>query len=354
MSYLIDLIIYKSVSIIDAMKQLDKTAKKILFVVDENQVYKGTLTDGDIRRYILRTGKLEGTVLDACNTNSYYVKTGYDKNKVLEQMKEKDLKYVPVLDDKGLIVEFIVNEEKDYELKIETLKKIDTPVVIMAGGFGTRLEPFTKVLPKPLIPINDKTILEIIIEKFIEYGIDQIWLSVNYKAYIIKSYLSELDFPCNINYIQEDKPLGTIGSLYLLKSKINYDKLILTNCDTIIDVDLIDLLRFHENMNNDITIISSAINYKIPYGVCKISSEGILNDIEEKPNLNFLINTGMYVINTKLIDLIPENSTFHATDLIKKSIEEGFKVGVYPISESSWIDIGQWSEYRKALRELAI
>lgn len=354
MKSLTDLFIHKSVSIVEAMKQLDKTAKKILFVVDDDNLYLGTLTDGDIRRFIIKTGKLEGTAFDACNKNSYYVRTGYNKNEVLEEMKKKDFKYVPVLDDKGHIIEVLINEERDLGVKIKSLEKINIPVVIMAGGFGTRLEPFTKVLPKPLIPIHDKTVLEIIIEKFIEYGIDQIWLSVNYKAHIIKSYLTELNLPCNINYIQEDKPLGTIGSLYLLKGKLKSDQFILTNCDTIIDVDLIDLLRFHKNMNNDITIVSSAINYKIPYGVCRISSEGLLDDIEEKPNFNFLINTGMYVMNTQLIELIPEDTFFHATDLIKKAIQEGFKVGVYPISESSWIDIGQWSEYRKALKELSI
>lgn len=354
MKELSDLIINKSASIIDAMNQLDKTGKKILFVVDDNKSYIGTLTDGDIRRYILKTGKLDGKVIDACNLNSFYVKTGYNKDEVLKYIKEKDIKFVPVIDDKGLIVELLVNEEKDSTIKISTTRRINIPAIIMAGGFGTRLEPFTKVLPKPLIPIGDKTVLEIIIQKFIEYGVEVIWLSVNYKAYIIKSYLAEQNLPCKIEYIQEEKPLGTIGSLYLLKGKIEANTFILTNCDTIIDIDYLDLLRFHEDMNNHITVVTSAINYRIPYGVCKITDGGILVSIEEKPSLNFLVNTGMYVINTELIRLIPENEFYNATDFIKDAINNGYKVGAYPISENSWIDVGQWSEYKKALERFNI
>lgn len=348
-----ELIINKSATIIEAMKQLDKTAKKILFVVDDEK-YMGSLTDGDVRRYILKTGKLDGLVLDACNKDSYYVKIGYNKNDVLEYMKKKDLKYVPVIDDNGFILELLLNADKESNLKINLLKKLNIPVVIMAGGFGSRLEPFTKVLPKPLIPIGEKTILEIIIDKFIDYGVNYVWLSVNYKSDIIKSYLSEQNLPCTINYIQEDKPLGTIGSLYLLKNKLDSELFILTNCDIIIDIDYLDLVEFHKKMENDVTIVSSAITYKIPYGVCRIKDGGILQNIEEKPDLNFLVSTGMYVINSKLVDIIPKNSFYNATDFIEKSISEGFKVSVYPISENSWIDIGQWDEYKKAIGRLSI
>lgn len=348
-----DLIINKSVSILEAIKQLDKTAKKILFVVDDNGVYIGSLSDGDIRRYILKRGSLDGCVLDAVNRNSFYVKTGYDRKKVLDYMKKKDIKFVPVVNDEGIIVEFLINEEISVDIKTAPLKKIDIPVVIMAGGFGTRLDPFTRVLPKPLIPIGDKTVLEIIIEKFLDYGIEEIWLSVNYKAYIIKSYLSEINLPCKINYIQEDKPLGTIGSLYLIKGKIKSDKFILINCDTIIDVDYFDLLEFHISMRHDITMISSAVKYTVPYGVCKIK-DGLLEDIEEKPSFNFLVNTGMYLINAELLSLIPKNQPYNATDFVKEAINRGFKVGIYPISEDAWIDIGQWQEYKKAIERLKI
>lgn len=348
-----DLIVNKFTSIVDAMKQLDKIAKKILFVVDDDKSYIGSLTDGDIRRFILKTGNLDGTVLDVCNKSSFYVRTGYNKNDALEYMRKNDINYAPVIGEKGLIVEFLINEDKEHSLKIKVLNKIDLPVVIMAGGFGTRLEPFTKVLPKPLIPIGDKTILEIIIDKFINYGVENIWLSVNYKSYIIKSYLAEQNIPCRIEYIQEERPLGTIGSLYLLKGKIKTDKFLLTNCDIIIDIDYFDLIEFHKKMNNDITIVVSAINFKIPYGVCKIK-DGILSDIEEKPTFNLLVNTGMYIINTDLLALIPDNQFYNATDFIKEARKRNFKVGIYPISENSWIDIGQWSEYKKAIERLSI
>lgn len=347
-----ELLIDKNSTIIDALKQLDKTARKILFVVDDNKLI-GSLTDGDVRRYILKSGLLEGKVEEVCNKNTFKVKVGFDKNKVIEEAKRFDIKFIPVVTENEEFVELIHIEEFTGVSKVQSFIPLDIPVIIMAGGFGTRLDPFTKVLPKPLIPIGEKTILEIIMEKFYEYGISEFWISLNYKAYIIKSYLAELNLPYSIKYVQEDKPLGTAGSLYLLKGQINKEDFILTNCDTIVDIDYIDLFRFHKKNRNDITIISSAQEFKIPYGVCEIHN-GEFYRIIEKPEVRYLVNTGMYVIKTELLELITNNQFFHATDLIQKAKDNKRKISIYPISGDSWIDIGQWDEYKKTLERVKI
>lgn len=348
-----ELLIHKDKTILDALKQLDQTAKKILFLIDENSKLIGSLTDGDVRRYILKTGTIEGKVSDVCNRETFKCFIGEDRKKIIEEAKNLNIKYIPVVSDINEIVEIIILEETDVESKIATLKPLNIPVVIMAGGFGTRLEPFTRVLPKPLVPVGEKTLLEIIMEKFYQYGISEFWLSVNYKAYIIKSYLSELNLPYQINYIQEDKPLGTAGSLYLLKEKIKSESFILTNCDTILDIDYFSLLDTHNKQKNDITMVVSAQEFKIPYGICEIS-DGEVVDIKEKPSIKNLVNTGVYVINTNIIKLIPDNQFFNATDLIIKAKQNGKTVKIYPVSGDSWIDVGHWEEYRKALERIKI
>lgn len=349
-----DLIINKNRTIIEAMKQLDDTAKKILFVIDSTNSFIGTLTDGDIRRYILKNGNLNDIIEFACNKNCYYVYTGFDSTKVKDQIRKKGIQYVPVVDKEKKLVEIIFNEEKVNQLSIKTIKNISIPVIIMAGGFGTRLEPFTKVLPKPLVPVGDKTILEHIIDKFLQYGVSYFWISINYKANVIKSYFSELPYDNIIGFIEEDKPLGTAGSLYLVKNKIKEDCFILTNCDILIDVDFYDIFYFHRLNKYDITLVVSAQTFKIPYGVCEIKEGGLLNNIKEKPEYHFLISTGIYLINTEILNIIPDNEFFNATDLLKLAKDKGFKIGVYPVSPNCWTDIGQWEEYKKTLEKFKL
>ena len=238
--------------------------------------------------------------------------------------------------------------------QIKTVKdKINIPVIIMAGGKGTRLDPFTRVLPKPLIPVGDKTIVEIIIDKFLVYGANTFFLSVNHKANIIKSYFEDLTLSYYLYYIEENSPLGTAGSLKLIQNKIS-ENIFVTNCDILVDADYFDLSVFHKSNNYSITIVASLKHFNIPYGVCEINDGGALKKIIEKPEYNFLVNTGMYVLKSEVLNLIPSDKAFDMTDLINAVTFSGGKVGVYPISEKSWIDIGEWSEYRKALEALKI
>jgi dTDP-glucose pyrophosphorylase len=349
-----DILITKTANVKEAMKQLDKTAEKILFVVEENNKLIGSLTDGDIRRWILKDGDLSAKVSDVCFTGTYFVYTDYDLETVKKEILERKIVYVPVVNKEKHIIEFIVWDSLfDNKIIRKPKEKLNAEVVIMAGGKGTRLDPFTRILPKPLIPIGDKSILEIIIEKFTDYQVNEFYVSVNHKAKIIKSYFEEIQPDYVINYLYEEKPLGTIGALKQLEGIISRE-IILTNCDIIIDADYLDLLKHHKDQDNDITIVASLKHYNIPYGICEIKNGGILISIKEKPEYDFLVNTGMYVINPEILKYIPNDSFYNATDLIERLIKDKRKIGIYPVSENSWIDTGEWVEYKNALKRMEI
>ncbi len=348
------ILIDKSASVKDAMKQLDKTAEKILFVVEGTNKLIGSLTDGDIRRWILKDGKLTEQVNNICFKGTFFVSENYKIEDVKEEIITRKIVYVPVVNEEKEIIEFLIWDKIfDGKIKRKIKEKLNIPVVIMAGGKGTRLDPFTRILPKPLIPVGDKTILELIIEKFLEYQVEHFYLSVNHKANIIKSYFEELNPEYKLDYLYEDKPLGTVGALKQLEGKIK-DNLILTNCDIIIDADYSDLYNHHVQNNNDITLVASVKHYNIPYGICEIENGGTLIEIREKPEYDFLVNTGMYVLNSDILQYIPKNEFFHITHLIEKIKKIGKKVGVYPISENSWVDTGEWIEYKKAVEKFKI
>ena len=348
------ILINKDLTVKDAMKQLDKTAEKILFVVEEDNKLVGSLTDGDIRRWILSEGSLNDEVKNVCYKNTYAVPMNHNLENVKKEILEKKIVYVPVIDKNKKIVEFLIWDNLfDGKIKRRPKEILDIPVVIMAGGKGTRLDPFTRILPKPLIPIGDKTILEIIIDKFLEYQLNHFYISVNHKAKIIKSYFEELNHEYELTFLFEDKPLGTVGALKQLEGKISKE-ILLTNCDIIIETDFIDLLKYHRVNENGITIVASVKHYKIPYGICEIENGGTLLSIKEKPEFDFLVNTGMYILNSDILEYIPNNEFFHATHLIEKIKAENRKIGIYPISEDSWIDTGEWVEYKKAIEKLKL
>ena len=337
-----------------AMKQLDVTAEKILFVVDNETELIGSLTDGDIRRWILSGGGLEEGIKNVFNRKPIFLTSDSDIDAVKECMIGSKIVCVPLVDEKGHIIKLLFwNEVFEDGINQKTQTRITIPVVIMAGGKGTRLDPFTRILPKPLIPIGDKSIIEIIIDKFLDYDIKHFYISVNHKSRIIKSYFEELEPNYALSYIYEEQPLGTAGSLKFLEGKID-GSFIVTNCDIIIDADYAELVEFHHKNNNDLTLVASLKHYNIPYGICEIENGGVLIKITEKPELSFLVNTGMYVLKAETLKHIPEKEFFHITHLMDKIKESGGKVGVYPISEKSWIDTGEWVEYKKALEHFKI
>ncbi|MCS7244075.1 MAG: sugar phosphate nucleotidyltransferase [Candidatus Calescibacterium sp.] len=341
---------YKS-TIMQTLDKLNRIKNKSLIVVDDENRIIGTLTDGDIRRYILKTGKIEGKALDACCKNPIISDKNYNKIEILQKMKSQNIKIIPVIDENKKVVEILVNE--DDKIKTKVLKQLKTPVLIMAGGRGKRLDPITQIIPKPLIPLEEnKTIIEIIMEKFAEYGTKEFWISLNYKSSLIKNYLSSLKLPYRIRYIQENKPLGTAGSLSLIRNKIKSENLIINNCDIIVEIDYSNLIEFHEKNHNDITIVGCIKNYKIPYGKLEIEKGGIIKKINEKPELNIIINTGLYIIKTELINNLKPNNFLNMNDFIEDCIKQKRKVILYPIHENQFIDIGEWDKYKKAIESI--
>ena len=341
-------------SLRQAMRQLEETEKKILFVIDEWERLAGTITDGDIRRWILSDGNIGDTVESACNKTPLTISDVFDMDEVKKLMIERKINCIPVVTKDQYIIDVLFWDRVFRDTpEVKQKSKLDIPVVIMAGGKGTRLDPFTKILPKPLIPIGDKSVLEVIIESFLDYEVDQFYLSVNHKAKIIKSYFEELNPPYSLEYIDEKKPLGTAGSLKYLEGKFS-GSFIVTNCDIIIKTDYDELYSYHISSDNDITVVASVKNYNIPYGICEIKNGGALTKLKEKPEYNFLVNTGMYVVKPEVLRHIPEDTFFHFTDLINAVQEKNGKVAVFPINESGWLDTGEWAEYKKAIEQFSM
>ena len=332
------------------MKALSQSGQKCLVIIDKKNTLLGTLTDGDVRKAILKGADINSTIENIYQSKPLVLeKNKFRPDEVKQLFAKNKFDLIPVVDKKGELKN-ILYKESILNNGINGLKKkLYVPVIIMAGGKGTRLEPFTKILPKPLIPVHEKPIIEHIIEKFTEIGCTNFHLTVNYKSKILKAYFEELHTEYQLNFVEEDEPLGTAGSLRLLDHKFINKPFFVTNCDIIIKADYSNLYSFHKQGGYDITLVASAKEYVIPYGTCELNSDGYLSHINEKPKYNFLINTGLYVLNPDVLELIPEKKIYHITNLIKDAKNKGKKVGVYPIDDDSWIDVGQWTEYQKTI-----
>lgn len=326
-------------TVIDTIKQLDKGAKKVIFVV-EDDVLVGAVTDGDIRRWILKNGDLSAPVTEIMNRKPIYVYE-YQRAHANNLLKEHQLQAIPLINKEHKIIDVIFLSDifKKHDRKT-IAEDIDCPVVIMAGGKGTRLYPYTKVLPKPLIPIGDLTIIERIINQFKEFRCNEFYITVNYKKNMIKAYLEDKIDDYRIKYVEEEKFLGTGGSLYLLKDVLA-GSFFVSNCDILVEADYAEILKYHKENGYKITMVTSLKNYVIPYGVVEIEEGGSIKQMLEKPEFNFHVNTGLYVLESEVLKDIPENEFYHITDLINMYIKKGEKVGIYPVTENRWMDMGE-------------
>jgi len=342
--------IHPNITIRQAMKTLDKTAKKCLLVVDDSNKLLGTLTDGDLRRSILAGMKFSEDIASCYQVEPTILFQGSYSNEEAKQMlRDKQLDLIPIVDEKRLVVDYVTWSSFGEGHKPKELS-LNVPVVIMAGGKGTRMEPFTKVLPKPLVPINEKPIIEHIIERFSDLGCKDFHLTINYKGRILKAYFEELSPEYSVSFVDEPQPLGTAGSLKFFQGEFTMPFFV-TNCDIIVKADYRKLYRFHTGNKYDITLVASAKEYIIPYGTCELNGGGHLSHINEKPRYEFLVNTGLYILNPGLLELIPENAIFHITHLIEIAKESGKKIGVFPIDDDAWVDVGQWAEYNNVINK---
>jgi len=350
---LTEILINSNATIKEAMKKLNIVSSQILFIVDVNNKFVGSLTDGDIRRSLLSGNTLDESVIKACNRNSYTISKDFNIDTIISEMKELDIVFAPVLNGSNEIINVFTLPESHKKVIKKSDVKLDIPVVIMAGGKGTRMAPFTNVLPKPLIPIGEKTIMEIIIDEFRVFGIDDFYITINYRGEMIQAYFNCIEKDYKVNYLKETDFLGTAGCLKYLPDDFA-GTFIVSNCDIIVKADYSDVLSYHKKSGAFLTVLSSIQHYTIPYGVIKFEHEGIVTGLEEKPEYSFCVNTGVYILEHECLKYIPEGEVFHMTHLMEALIKDGKKVITYPVNENEYSDIGQWEEYRKVINDMKI
>lgn len=344
------LIIQSSASIIEAMKQMDSVRHKSLLAFDKDKFYS-IVTIGDLQRAIIANYDLSTSISEVINVkDKQYAYSSESIEEIKRRMLQIRCEYMPVLDKEGNLVEVYSWYDLFPTVSAEDKRDpINLPVVIMAGGLGTRLKPLTNVLPKPLIPIGDKTILEEILDQFERIGCKNFYLSVNYKSDMIRYYLNHLEHKYCIEYFEEAKPLGTIGSVSLLKGNFS-TAFFVSNCDIIIDQDYREVYEYHQKNQNDLTILTAMKSISIPYGVIETGENGVMIGLQEKPEKTYMINTGVYLMNPSCINEIPQGEFFHITHLMERIKQRGGRIGCFPVSEQSWKDMGDWSEYLKVIR----
>lgn len=347
------LLIKGETTIKEAMKKLSETAEKILFVIDRENRLVGVVTDGDIRRGIVGDCQLTTPVKNIMKRNFIFLNTGcpdlYIRAK--ELMQKHRIERIPVVNDEGLLedviawIDYLDGETRNPEPTLQRNK-----VIIMAGGKGTRLDPFTKIIPKPLIPLGDKPIIEHIMGLFYKNGFHTFLLLVNYKKEMIKMYFSETRLPYTIELIEEHDYLGTAGGLSLIKNHIK-ETFIVTNCDTILEGDYADILEWHKQRKYFLTIVGSHKEITVPYGVLTINN-GKPVTIDEKPRYDLFINTGTYILEPDVFEFIDEDEALDMDKLISRiNGSHCDRIGIYPYW-GKWLDLGQWDEYRKSLKYL--
>lgn len=336
--------INENATIKEAMLTIDKDLIGGAFVVDDDKKIKGVITDGNIRRALLKGCSIDDSIKGIFNQKFKYVNKFVSKKKVKELMLKYKIRQVPVVDDEDKIVDlYFLDDLISYEEK-------DNYVFILAGGLGTRLRPLTDNIPKPMLKVGDKPILEHIIEQFKEYGYRNFIISLNYKGEIIEKYFGDGDrFEVNIEYVRETKRLGTAGSISLAKDKLT-KPFIVINGDILTGIDFDSILNHHISHDYDITVGSRNYEIKVPYGVM-VTNGDIITSLEEKPVYNFYINSGVYVVSERAIKYIPDNKMYNMTDLIEDLIRDNKRCGVYKITEY-WSDIGRIDDFKKANEDI--
>ncbi len=345
MERLQEICIEEGMQIGDAIRRLNAAGRKVLLVV-KNRKLAGVITDGDIRRWVLKKGSFQADVSELmCREPRVVYEDELERAK--EIMLRARIDMLPVLNRNDEVVEVVFIRDL-LEDTVGNYERVDIPVVIMAGGKGTRLKPYTTILPKPLMPIGAKTILERIMDSFRKNGCSHFLLTLNYKKNLIKAYFDEKGSGDNIEYIEEEDFYGTCGSLSLLKQKIQ-GTFFLSNCDVLLDIDYGKLYAYHMEKQNEITAVTSLKHFQIPYGIFETEKGGGIHKMVEKPEYNFQVNAGIYVMEANVLKDIPIGEVCQMNDLINKLLEQKRKVGAYPVTENCWSDMGEPAQMQKML-----
>lgn len=335
---------------INALKKINRLGGQSLIVVSNKKVLRGILSGADIRKAIMNhniTNDKINKIYNKKPTFLFYDEVKKKIKNIPRSIKKFDI--IPVIDRKTRTVIDIIDSQKINLVNIKKKKeKLNISVVIMAGGKGTRLMPYTSVLPKPLLPINQKPTINHIIDRFMLHSVKNFFVTLNYKSEILKTYLKDLSKINPIITIQEKKPLGTAGSLFLIKNKIKND-FFLANCDTIINENYSDIYQNHKIKKNDITIVTATKKFKIPYGVCDENEKSFV--MREKPEFKYNVNTGFYIISRKCLKVLKKKEYLDFNDFLLKCKKHNKKIGIYKIREKNWIDVGQMKEYKNNLNK---
>lgn len=343
---LTDYIVSPKETIKRTIEKMESNCLKAVAVVNDEGQIVGLFTNGDMRHYFLQGGSLQDDISKAMNTHPKVFKS---HNEIKLVKKKSPMVVYPLVDENNVLREMIYERTEQGNIISDILQNV--PLVMMAGGKGTRLYPYTKILPKALIPIGEIPISERIINRFYQFGCRKVYFILNHKGNMIKSYFDEIDRDYSVEYVTEKQFLGTGGGLFLVKDKIK-ETFILTNCDILINGDIECAYKTHIKDKNAITMICAMKTVTIPYGVVECGYDGTIETMKEKPSFSFLTNTGVYIVEPEVLDMLNGEEVIGMPDIVKRCLDEGKNVGVFPISENEWLDMGQIDEMHEMEKRL--
>jgi dTDP-glucose pyrophosphorylase len=331
-------------AIVQALEVIERGGIQIAFVVDQDRSLLGAISDGDIRRGLLHGVELGSSISEVMKKNPVSAPSNLPERALLTLMNNSGVSAIPLVDSNGQMRGIKVLQE------LVVKERLENPVLVMAGGMGKRLLPLTENCPKPLLKVNGKPILEIILERHMEAGFGNFVFAVNYKAQMIKDYFGDgSNWKVDITYIEEERPLGTAGAISLLREKPSVP-IVVTNGDVITKVNAAQLLDYHIDRNVEATMGVRHYEFEIPFGVVDVKGHEFL-DIQEKPVKRCFVNAGVYVLGEKAVALIPSGLLFNMTDLFRKAKEERLATSVFPITEY-WVDVGRHDDLNRVKREV--